>query len=56
MALTIGTYGRQGSFRRLGHGGKGVGTLTPGTTGSMRLDGMDGAKATETVAVPEGTV
>jgi hypothetical protein len=55
-AFTIGWYCRHGSLRRLGHGGRGVGTSTPGTTGRMRLDGMDREKAIETVAVPSGTV
>ncbi len=55
-SFTIGWYDRHGSLRRLGHAGKGVGTCTPGTTGSTRLDGMDFEKAIETVAVPLGTV
>jgi len=55
-ALTIGTYGRHGSLRRLGHAGSAVGIATPGTTGRTRLDGMEGEKAMETVAVPLGTV
>ncbi len=47
-----GTYVRHGSPRRLGHGGGGVGTLIPGTTGSVSLDGIEGEYATWTVAVP----
>jgi hypothetical protein len=43
-------------LRRLGHGGRGVGVLTLGTTGRTRLDGEDGDEAIETVAVPSGTV
>ena len=52
----IGWYGRQGSLRRLGHLGSGVGTFTFGTTGSMRLEGLALEKAIDTVAVPFGTV
>jgi hypothetical protein len=44
-------------LRRLGHGGKPVGTLPPGTIGRMRLDGMLGEKAIDSVAVPsDGSV
>jgi hypothetical protein len=43
-------------LRRLGHGGCGVGTLTPGTTGRTRLDGMDVEKAIETVPLGFGCV
>jgi len=43
-------------LRRLGHGGSGVDTLTPGTTGRMRLDGMDVAKVSETLPLGFGTV
>jgi hypothetical protein len=45
------TY-RQGSFRRLGHGGSPAGALTLETTGSTRLDGMVGENAIDSVAVP----
>ena len=40
VVFTIAWYGRHGSLRRLGHGGSAVGTVTPGTTGSTRLDGI----------------
>src|SRR5262249_2971869 len=51
------TYGRQGSLRKLGHAGSAVGTLTPGTTGNTRLDGIVGENWSETVAVaPAGCV
>src|SRR5579872_674413 len=53
--FTIAWYGRHGSLRRLGHAGRAVGTLTPGTTGSTRLEGIDFEMATDTVAVPVGT-
>jgi hypothetical protein len=44
-------------LRRLGHGGNVDGTLTPGTTGRVRLDGMVLENATDSVAVPaEGCV
>ena len=46
----MGPY-RQGSLRKLGHGGKSVGTLTPGTTGRVRLDGIVLEKATDSLAV-----
>ena len=39
-------------MRRLGHAGNAVGTLTPGTIGRVRLDGMLGEKAIDTLAVP----
>jgi hypothetical protein len=45
--------GLQGSLRKLGHAGKLDGTLTPGTTGRVRLDGMLLEKARDSVAVPE---
>src|SRR3954464_14219741 len=55
--LTNGTYVRQGSLRRLGQAGCAVGTDSPKTTGSTRLDGIDGANATDTRAVlPAGCV
>jgi hypothetical protein len=54
--FTIAWYGRHGSLRRLGQGGKPVGTLTPETTGSMRLEGIEVDSATATVAVPLGCV
>ena len=54
--FTIGSYVLHGSLRRLGHAGRDVGTCTSGTTGRMRLDGMDLEKAIDTVAVPLGTV
>ena len=38
-------------MRRLGHAGIAVGTLTPGTTGRMRLEGMLGEKAIDSLAV-----
>jgi hypothetical protein len=41
-------------LRRLGHAGSDVGTLTAGTTGSTRLDGIDVEKATETVPLGFG--
>lgn len=41
-------------MRKLGHGGNVEGTLTPGTTGRVRLDGMLLEKATDSVAVPVG--
>jgi hypothetical protein len=41
-------------LRRLGHGGNVDGTLTPGTAGRVRLDGMELEKATDSVAVPVG--
>jgi hypothetical protein len=56
VLFTIGWYGLHGSLRRLGHAGIDVGTCTPGTTGRMRLDGMDLEKAIDVVAVPLGTV
>jgi hypothetical protein len=40
--LTSGTYGRHGSLRRLGHGGRPVATLTFGTIGRIRLEGVIG--------------
>jgi hypothetical protein len=51
-----GEAGRHGSLRRLGHGGNGVGTLTPGTTGSTTRDGMVDENAIVAVAVPFGCV
>jgi hypothetical protein len=41
-------------LRRLGHAGKAVGTLTPGTIGSTMPEGLFGANSTCTVAVPLG--
>jgi len=38
--LTSGTYGRHGSARSPGQGGKPVGTATPGTTGRIGRDGI----------------
>ncbi len=38
-----------------GHGGSGVGTLRPGTTGRMRLDGIPFENATVTLALPFGS-
>ena len=49
-------YDRHGSLRRLGHAGRDVGTLTPGTTGSTRLDGIDGENVIETLPLGFGTV
>jgi len=49
MRLAIAWYGRHGSLRRLTHGGNGVGTPTPGTTGSTRLDGIVGENAIDVV-------
>jgi hypothetical protein len=43
-------------LRRLGHGGRLVGTLTPGTTGRIRLDGLLFENAIDSVAAPFGTV
>jgi hypothetical protein len=41
-------------LRRLGQGGKPVGTSTPGTTGRTRLDGISAEDAIDTVeVVPE---
>src|SRR6185437_2794429 len=55
--FTISWYGRHGSLRRLGHGGSSVGTLAPGTTGRLRLEGLVGENATDSVAVlPSGSV
>jgi hypothetical protein len=44
-------YGRQGSLRRLWQDGNAVETLTPGTTGRLRLDGMVFENATDSLAV-----
>jgi hypothetical protein len=41
-------------LRRLGHAGIPVGTVTPGTIGRMRLDGMVLEKAIDSVAVVPG--
>src|SRR5437764_10084666 len=50
-------YERQDSLRRLGHGGSSVGTLTPGTFGRMRLEGLVGEKTICTFEVePTGRV
>ena len=44
-------------MRRLGHAGIPVGTLTPGTIGRIRLDGMLDEKGIDSVAVvPAGCV
>ncbi len=43
-------------MRRLGHAGSPVGTVTPGTIGKVRLDGMLGEEAIDSVAVPSGCV
>jgi hypothetical protein len=44
-------------LRRLGHAGVPVGTLTPGTIGRIRLDGIVDEKAIDSVAVvPAGCV
>ena len=44
-------------MRRLGHAGSPVGTVTPGTIGSVRLEGMLGEKAIDSFAVvPAGSV
>jgi hypothetical protein len=43
-------------LRKLGHAGKPVGTLTPGTTGRIRLDGLLLENAIDSVGVPFGTV
>jgi hypothetical protein len=44
-------------LRRLGHGGRPLETLTPGTTGSVRFDGMVGENAIDSVGVaPTGCV
>jgi len=56
-SFTNGTYGRQGSLRNVGTGGRPVGTSTPGTIGSVRLEGIAGENATDSVAVlPGGSV
>jgi hypothetical protein len=54
VVFTIGWYARHGSLRRLPQAGSAVGTVTPGTTGSTRLDGMVLENATD--VVPIGTV
>ena len=41
-------------MRRLGQAGSAVGTLTPGTIGSVRLDGMLGQNAIDSAAVVPG--
>jgi hypothetical protein len=41
-------------LRKLGQAGKAAGTLTPGTTGRLRLEGMVLEKAIDSVAVPVG--
>jgi hypothetical protein len=41
-------------LRKLGQGGKADGTLTPGTTGSVRFEGIVLEKATDSVAAPVG--
>jgi hypothetical protein len=51
--FTSGTYGRHGWLRRLGHGGKPVGTLTFATTGRIRLEGVLGEYPIDSVAVPD---
>ena len=56
IRLTIGAYVRHGSLRRLGHGGWLVGMVTPGMTGSTRLDGIVRENAIDTCAVLAGTV
>ena len=47
---------RQGSPRSPGQGGSGVGTLRPGTTGRIRLDGIPFENASVTLALPFGFV
>ena len=54
VVFTIAWYARQGSLRRLGQGGSGVGTFTPGTTGRTMLDGIVLENAID--VVPLGTV
>jgi hypothetical protein len=54
VRLVNATYCRQGSLRSPGHGGRPVGTLTPGTTGRMSADGIALEKAIQTVEVPSG--
>ena len=54
--FTIALYVRHGSLRRLGHAGSAVGTATPGTTGSTRLDGIVFENAIDTWLIPFGTV
>ena len=56
MVFTIAWYVLQGSFRRLGHGGSGVGTPTPGTTGSTRLEGIVVENAIDTLPLGLGCV
>ena len=51
MVFTIAWYGRHGSLRRLPHDGSGVGTFTPGTTGSTSRDGIDFENAIDDVPV-----
>jgi hypothetical protein len=56
-SFTSASYARQGSLRKLGQAGSPVGTLTPGTIGSVRLEGMLGEKAIDSLAVaPSGSV
>jgi hypothetical protein len=43
-------------LRRLGHGGIGVGALSPGTTGRIRLDGLERENRIDTFAGPDGMV
>jgi hypothetical protein len=43
-------------LRRLGHAGSPVGTLTPGTIGRVRLEGMLGENAIDSLAVTTAVV
>src|SRR5205807_6313026 len=49
-----GVSDRHGSLRRLGHAGRPDWTFTPGTAGRIRLDGILGENAIDSVAVPVG--
>lgn len=51
-----GVKGRHGSPRKLGHGGRPVGTRTPGATGRVSLEGIFFENAIATVALPLGLV
>src|SRR3954454_18615431 len=50
----VAANGRHGSLRRLGHGGRAVGTPTPATTGRTRPEGMLGENWMATDEVPLG--
>jgi hypothetical protein len=54
--LGSGRYGRQASPRRLGHGGRPVGTSIPLTVGSTSREGIARERATAIAARPVGVV